>query len=83
MVLHNLYYTVQETLILQIPIMGGEDDYVTEACQQQLLQWKGKVLHGEFLKKAANGGEISLSFRWLLYGRFNTCFRIAKKYPNQ
>ena len=26
--------------ILQIPIMGGEDDYVTEARQQQLLQYK-------------------------------------------
>ena len=53
--------------ILQIPIMGGADDYVTEVRQQQLLQWKGKALHGEFLKKVAKGGELSLSFKWLLY----------------
>ena len=61
--------------ILQIPIMGGEDDYVTEARQQQLLQCKGKVLPGEFLKKVANVGEISLSFKWLLYGclKMPTC----------
>ena len=55
--------------ILQILIMGGPDDYVTEVRQQRLLQWKGKALHGEFLKKVAKGGELSLSFKWLLYGR--------------
>ena len=55
------------TDILQIPIMSGVDDYVTEVHQQWLLQWKGKALHGEFLKKVAEGGELSLSFKWLLY----------------
>ena len=49
--------------------MGGADDYVTEVRQQRLLQWKGKALHGEFLKRVAEGGELSLSFKWLLYGR--------------
>ena len=42
--------------ILQIPIMDGADDYATVAHQQQLPQWKGKALLGEFLKKVANGG---------------------------
>ena len=55
--------------ILQIPFIGGANNYVTKACQQWLLQWKSKALHGEFLKKVANGGELSLRFKWLLYGR--------------
>ena len=29
--------------ILQILIIGGADGYVTEARQQRLLQWKGKI----------------------------------------
>lgn len=48
--------------------MGMADDNVVEACQQQLLQWKEKALHGEFLKKVSSIGELSLSFWWLMYG---------------
>ena len=46
--------------------MGGADDYIAEARQRRFLKWKDKALHGEFLKKVANGGEFGLSFKWLL-----------------
>ena len=55
--------------ILQIPVMDGAGDYISEACQQRLLKWRDKALHGEFLRKVDSGGELSLSFKWLLYGR--------------
>ena len=53
--------------ILRIPVMGGADDYISEAHQGQLLQWRDKALHGAFLRKIGSGGELSLSFKWLLY----------------
>ena len=55
--------------ILQIPVMTGAGDYISEARQQRLLKWRDKALHGEFLRKVDSGGELSLSFKWLLYGR--------------
>ena len=55
--------------ILQIPIMSGADDYVAKVRQQQLLQWKDKALHSEFLRKVDSGGAFSLSFQWLMYGQ--------------
>ena len=43
-----------------------KDEYVSEVCRHRLLQWKSKSLHGEFLKKVENGGEVSASFHWLV-----------------
>ena len=54
--------------ILRILVTGGADDHIGEPCQQQLLQWRDKALHGEYLRKVDSGGELSLSFKWLLYG---------------
>ena len=50
---HIIYMVLCVRDILQIPIIGGADDYVTEVCQQWLFQWKGKALHGKFFKKVA------------------------------
>ena len=49
--------------------MNTVDEFVTEACQQRLENWRSKALHGEFLKKVDNGGELGLSFNWLIKGR--------------
>ena len=43
-------------------------EYVAEVSHCRLLQWRGKSLHGEFLKKVEKGGEISESFYWLVLG---------------
>ena len=48
--------------------MGTVDDFVAEA-HQRLLRWRDKALHGEFVQKIDSGGDFTLSFRWLMYGR--------------
>ena len=45
------------------------DDFVAEAHQQRLQQWRNKALHKEFLEKVDSGGKLSLSAHWLKYGR--------------
>ena len=40
--------------------MSGVDDYVAEVCQQQLLQWKDKALHGEYLRNVNSGDALNL-----------------------
>ena len=63
-VLPNLFYNVPRTLY------GFQSwDSVVEVCQEQLLQWKEKALHGKFLKKVSSTGELSLNFWWLMYSR--------------
>ena len=54
--------------VLQIQLGGTKDEYVSEIHHHRLLQWKSKSLHGEFLKKVENGGEVSESFHWLVCG---------------
>ena len=62
----TLLWCLRDTL--RIPIMSRADDYVAEVCQQKLLQWKDKALHGEFSKKVDSNGALSLSFQLLMYG---------------
>ena len=53
-VLPNLFCNVQRMLY------GFQSwDNVVEACQQLLLQWKEKALHGKFLKKVSSIGELT------------------------
>jgi len=49
--------------------MSKVDDFVTEAHQQRLTQWKAKALHGKFVKKVEKGGKLSIRFQWLVYGQ--------------
>ena len=49
--------------------MSTVDEFVTDACQWWLDNWRNKALRGEFLKKVDNGGELSLSFNWMIKGR--------------
>jgi len=69
--LHNTTETLllSARTILRISVMTTVDDFVAEARQRCLQQWRNKALHGEFLKKVDSGGEFSLSFYWLKYGR--------------
>ena len=63
------YYILQCARdVLQIQLGGTKDEYVSEIRCHRLLQWKSKSLHGEFLKKVENGGEVSESFHWLVHG---------------
>ena len=39
-----------------------------DACQWRLDNWRTKALHGEFLKKVDDGGELSLCFTWMIKG---------------
>ena len=48
--------------------MGTVDEFVAHACRWKLDNWKNKALHGEFLKKSDNGGELGLSFSWMMKG---------------
>jgi len=68
--LHNTSETVllNAKAVLRISAMNTVDEFVTEARQQPLNNWRSKALHGEFLKKV-NGGELSLSFNWMVKGR--------------
>ena len=61
--LWNVFYAMQGTFY-ELQIMGETYDYVAEACQRRLLQWKDKALRGEFLKKVDGSGELSLIFKW-------------------
>jgi len=69
--LHNTTETLllSAKSILRISAMTTVDDFVAEARQRRLQQWRNKSLHGEFLRKVDKGGELSLSFYWLKYGR--------------
>ena len=49
--------------------MGTVDEFVADACQWKLENWRNKALHGEFLKKVDNGGELGLSFTLMMKGR--------------
>jgi len=60
------YHTATSKSVLQIPVLGTVDDFISEAHQQRFLNWRGKSLYGEFVKKV---GEFSLHFKWLEYGR--------------
>ena len=55
--LHKLFYAMQETSY-ESQLWVGWMIIIAKARQRWLLQWKEKVLHGEFLKKVANGGEL-------------------------
>ena len=37
--------------VLKIHMMSTVDDFVAEAHQRRLTQWKAKALHGEFVKR--------------------------------
>jgi len=54
--------------VLRIAVMGKVDEFVADACQRRLDNWRNKALHGEFLKKVDNGGELGLSFTWMIRG---------------
>jgi len=49
--------------------MSTVDNFVAEARFRRLTQWKAKALHGEFVKKVEKGGELTISFQWLVYGQ--------------
>jgi len=73
--LSSYLYSTTETLLLRAgtilgtSVMTTVDDFVAEAYQRRLQQWRNTALHREFLKKVESGGELSLSFYWLKYGR--------------
>ena len=55
--------------VLRIAAMGTVDEFVADAHQRRLNNWRNKALHGEFLKKVDNGGKFGLSFTWMMKGR--------------
>ena len=40
--------------------MGTVDEFVADAHQRRFDNWRNRALHGEFLKKVDNGGELGL-----------------------
>jgi len=49
--------------------MGTVDEFVADARQRRFDNWRNKALHGEFLKKVDNGGELSLNVTWMIKDR--------------